>query len=74
MNDLKRPVDQQLIPAKAVLLCFLALCVVLAIATGFYHQSWQNQVKRSARLQKQIDLLTATKAAVLKVDPKPTNK
>jgi hypothetical protein len=51
------------------LIFFVAATAVLAVATGYYHQRWQNQVKRSARLQKQIDIFTATQAAVLKVDP-----
>jgi uncharacterized membrane protein len=40
-----------------LLLFFVALSVVLAIATGFYHQSWRNQLKKTVRVQNQLKTL-----------------
>lgn len=70
---LDRPTSHPL-PIRLLLLFFVILTAVLAIATGYYHQRWQNQVKRTARLQKQLDVLTATASPTLKIDSAQTTK
>ena len=69
----RRPTEQPL-PFRFVLVFFIFTTVVLAIATGFYRQSWQTQQKRTARLQKQLDVLTSTQSGTLKVDPSAATK
>ncbi len=73
MNIPHRPTEQP-VKFKIVLLFFILCSIILAIATGYYHQRWQNQVKRTARIQKQLDVLTATQTGTLKVDPTQTTK
>lgn len=73
MNNIARPTEKPF-AIKYVLIFFVILSAILAIATGYYHQRWQNQIKRTTRIQKQFDALTATASTVLKVDSAPTTK
>ncbi len=68
MHYLQRP-DTQPFHYKIVIGLLVLLVSILAIAAGYYQQRWLNQVKRSTRLEKRLEILTATDAAKLKVDP-----
>ncbi len=68
MHLLQRP-DTQPFHYKLIIGLLVLLVCVLAISAGYYHQRWLNQVKRSTRLEKRLEILTATDSAKLKVDP-----
>lgn len=72
VNSLKRPTQQPL-PIRLVLVFFMLCSVILAIAAGYYHQRWLNQVKRTQRVQKQLELLQA-QDIIQPVDPSPQTK
>lgn len=72
MSLLSRP-HQQPIHAKLVLFFFIVLSMVLAVTAGYYHQRWQNQVRRTTRVQTQLDAAEA-KLERMEIDPSDSNQ
>lgn len=72
MSLLSRP-HQQPVQFKIVLGFFICCSMVLAVATGYYHQRWQNQVKRTTRVQ---TLLQAAESKLerMEIDPSDSNQ
>lgn len=67
MIRFRRP-DKKPFTTRWMVLGLAMLSAVLAVSAGYYHQRWQNQVKRTQRLQRELNQLTQPIPSAAEID------